>query len=68
MKLNLPPIVQGTVVPHSIQEKFDKEEREKEQQKQQFRHDWKVELFGIIGGSIAGFITSLIFWFITSRG
>ena len=33
--------------------------------KRQFAHDWKIALFGTIGGAIAGLITSFIFWWIT---
>ncbi len=32
---------------------------------EQRRHNWKIALFSTIGGSIAGLITSLIFWLIT---
>lgn len=34
----------------------------KEFSKKQFRHDWKIEIFSTLGGAIAGFLTSLIFW------
>lgn len=67
MSLKLPSLINGTVVPRSVQEKIDQEERENERLKQQFRHDWKVEIFSVLGGSVAGLITSLIFWLITSR-
>lgn len=33
----------------------------KEQQKKQFKHDWKIASFGIAGGAVAGLITSIIF-------
>ena len=31
-----------------------------------FRHDWKITIFNVIGGSLAGLITSLLFWLITT--
>ena len=33
--------------------------------KQQFRHDWKITIFNVLGGAISGLITSVIFWLIT---
>ena len=35
------------------------------EQKQQFRHDWKIAIFNTVAGGIAGLITSIIFWLIT---
>lgn len=35
---------------------------EKELRKKQFRHDWKIAIFSTLGGAIAGFLTSLLFW------
>lgn len=31
-----------------------------------FRHDWKITIFNVIGGSLAGLITSFLFWLITT--
>ena len=31
-----------------------------------FRHDWKITIFNVVGGSLAGLITSLLFWLITT--
>lgn len=42
-----------------------KSTQEVKNQRKQFRHDWKIAIFGALGGSIAGFITSLIFWLLT---
>ena len=35
------------------------------EQKQQFRHDWRLAIFNTVAGGIAGLITSIIFWLIT---
>ena len=44
------------------QELLSKEEQRKKEQRQ---HEYRLTLFNIIGGGIAGLITSLIFWLIT---
>lgn len=41
--------------------------KEKDREKRQFRHNWKIAIFGVLGGGIAGFITSLLFWLLTTR-
>ena len=46
-------------------EQLRNEQREKELQKQQFRHDWKITVFNVFGGAVAGLITSIIFWLAT---
>ena len=50
-------------------ENLDKEAHAKAEQqaqiKEQRQHDWKIAVFSTMGGSIAGLITSLIFWLIT---
>lgn len=48
-----------------IFEQLQKEQREKEFQERQFRHDWKITLFNVFGGAVAGLITSIIFWLAT---
>ena len=34
--------------------------------KKQIRHDWKIAVFNTLGGAVAGFVTSFIFWLITN--
>ena len=46
-------------------EKIQAEQRAKNLQKQQFRHNWRVTIFSTIAGGVAGFLTSLAFWLIT---
>lgn len=46
-------------------EQLQKEQLEKELQERQFRHNWKITIFNVFGGSIAGLITSIIFWLTT---
>ena len=38
----------------------------KADKKAQIRHDWAIAIFGTIAGGVAGLITSLIFWLITT--
>lgn len=33
--------------------------------KKRIIHDWRISIFGTIGGAIAGFLTSIIFWLVT---
>ncbi len=33
--------------------------------KKQILHDWRIAIFNTLGGAVAGFVTSLIFWLIT---
>lgn len=56
-----PSIVAGEVVPCSVYEKAAQEEKEKKQR----RHEWAIAIFGVIGGGIMGFVSSLIFWLCT---
>ena len=57
MNINLPNISKGTTVPYGI---LEKEAKEKELRKQQWRHDFRVALFSVIAGGISGIITSII--------
>ncbi len=66
MKLE-PKIATGKFVPGGTKP-IDiqlREAKEKYKEKQQRRHDWFIAMFSVIGGGIMGFITSLIFWWIT---
>lgn len=38
----------------------------KADKKAQVRHDWSITIFSTIAGAVAGLITSLIFWLITT--
>lgn len=49
----------------SLEMQEKQELHEKKLKKMQFRHNWKIAIFNTIGGAIAGFITSLIFWLLT---
>lgn len=40
-------------------------EKQERLRKKQFRHDWMIAVFSTIGGAVAGFITSLIFWLLS---
>lgn len=42
------------------------EQNEKELRKKQFSHDWKIAIFSTLGGAVAGFLTSLLFWLLTT--
>ncbi len=61
----MPEFAKGSVIPHSVIEKEFKEAKEAELRKRQYRHDWKITIFGTLGGAVAGLITSLIFWLLT---
>lgn len=66
MKNQLSPIANGNVLPYQYYK--DKRDREREAKllKRQFRHDWMIAIFGVVGGAVAGFVTSLIFMLLTS--
>lgn len=63
--MKLPPLVKGQVVPYNVQEKQLQDERENSRRKIQYRHDWLIAIFSVVGGGIMGFLTSLIFWICT---
>lgn len=70
--IDIPPIpnlAKGTSVPLQTGklEAELKEAKEKEIRKEGYKHNWKVAVFSSVFGAIAGFIASLIFWFIESR-
>lgn len=43
------------------------EEKDKQAEKKRLIHDWRITIFGTLGGAIAGFLTSLAFWLITNQ-
>lgn len=57
---DIPPISKGTIIPNGILEQQIKEAKEKELRKQQWKHDFRIALFSVVSGGIAGFITSVI--------
>lgn len=64
--IEIPAIARGEVLPHGIGEELMKQEKEKILLKQQHRHDWRIAIFGVVGGGVMGFLTSLLFWLITT--
>lgn len=62
--IEIPAIARGEVLPHSVELETMMKEKEKLLLKKQRRHEWRMEIFSLIGGGIMGFITSLIFWLI----
>lgn len=48
---------------HSAERKADIK-REEENRKKQYRHDWLIAIVSIVGGTLSGLITSVIFWLI----
>lgn len=61
LRMKLPSIITGGVVPHYVYEKSAQEEKEHKQRK----HDWRIALFSVLGGGVMGLITSFIFWLCT---
>lgn len=61
------PNIVSDVTPFLHEANYQRAMRDKaeEDRKRQFRHDWRIAIFSILGGSISGFVTSLIFWLIT---
>lgn len=57
---DIPPIANGTAIPNGILEQQIKEAKEKELRKQQWKHDFRIALFSVVSGGIAGFVTSAI--------
>ena len=60
----IPKLATGQVVPESVLMAELKQAEENKYRKMQYRHDWLIAIFGVFGGAIAGFLTSLLFWFI----
>ena len=56
----LPNLSRGTIIPNGILEQQMKEAKEKELRKQQWKHDFRIALFSVVGGGIAGIVTTLI--------
>lgn len=53
-------IAKGTITPDGILAQQITEAKEKELRKKQWRHDFRIALFSVISGAIAGFISSAI--------
>ena len=66
-KISIPQLATRHFIPASLEAKILEEEKEEELRKKQFRHDWLIAIFSTIGGAIAGFVTSLIFWLLTKQ-
>ncbi|MBQ7799654.1 MAG: hypothetical protein IJ370_04105 [Oscillospiraceae bacterium] len=66
MDFQVPKLATGTVLPEGgLSNAKISELKEEAKMKKQFAHDWKIALFGTIGGAVSGLITSFIFWLIT---
>lgn len=63
--MQLPSLPRGSVIPNfssiSEAEKIIQENKIKEER----IHDYKVTILSVIGGGIAGFISSILVWLIT---
>ena len=66
MKLDLPDIAKGKILPPAIQQKIHQEAKEEELRKKQYKHDWRIAIVSSALGGIFGFLASLAFWLITS--
>ena len=55
-----PNMANSSIVPHSVLEQQIKEAKEKELLKQQWRHDFRVDLFSAVVGGFAGFLATVI--------
>lgn len=60
-----PKLAKGTVLPESFLMSELKKAEENKARKMQYRHDWFIAIFGVLGGAIAGFLTSFAFWYLT---
>lgn len=66
MDFKIPNLATGRVLPENgLSDAKIRELKEEAKLKKQFAHDWKIAIFGAVGGAIAGLITSFIFWLIT---
>ena len=63
----LPKLASGKIVPGDLSYQKYKEAKALEEQKRVFKHDWKIQIFSVLGGAVSGFITSFIFWLITNK-
>lgn len=57
---DIPNIAKGTLMPDGILAQQIAEAKEKELRKKQWRHDFRIALFSVVSGAIAGFISSAI--------
>ncbi len=66
MNFRVPKLATGKVLPENgLSNAKISELKEETRIKKQFAHDWKIAVFGTIGGAVSGLITSFIFWWIT---
>lgn len=63
--LKIPKIASGAWLPPGVEAYLAKKDAEQRARKQQLRHDWLIAIFGIFGGAVSGFLSSLLFWLIT---
>ena len=61
LEFDIPKIALGKTVPAGIEQTLHKKSEEERIRKEAYRHDWKIAIFGIVGGGIMGLITSFIF-------
>ena len=59
---DIPKIAIGEIVPAGVEQVLHKKAEEERTRKEAYRHDWKIAIFGIVGGGIMGLITSFILW------
>lgn len=64
--IEIPAIARGAVLPYGVEAELMNQEKEKILRKQQRRHDWRIAIFGGLGGGVMGFLTSLLFWLMTA--
>ena len=70
-EFKIPDIASGKVVPPSVAIKHMEEEKEDDNHKRQFRHEWFIAIFssltGLITGAISGVLASIIYNEIISK-
>ncbi len=65
MKFKVPDVAAGKIAPPYVAIKQMEEEKEVENQKRQFRHEWYIAVFStltsLITGAISGVLASIIY-------
>jgi hypothetical protein len=63
--MQFPSLPKGSIIPNPpiMEDLTDLKENEK--LRKQHSHDWKIAIFNVLAGGVAGLITSIIFWLIT---
>lgn len=64
MKINIPELAKGTVIPHGIIQQQFEEAKAKEELRKQRKHDFLIATYGILGGIVSGVASSLIVLYI----